>query len=148
MNNKPKRTEYKGNVYGPNTKAAYHGWIEYCQDVVITSATEESTKDGTGRYLSVEFIKIINGEGLGRKWVSNFNLVSPDPFEVEIAQKELAELCNAAGVKKLQDGGQLVGRVLNIKVNGNAVKCFSPLMAPPYVEESTESDGPSGMPWG
>ncbi len=137
MNNKPKRTEYKGNVYGPKTNAASLGWTDDWQDVVITNATGESTKDGTGKYLSVEFIKIINGEGLGRKWVSNFNLVSPDPFEVEIAQKELAELGKAAGVKKLQDEGQLVGRLLTIKVNGNAVKCFFPLMASPC----------SNMPW-
>ena len=147
MDKKPKRTEYKGTVCGPNTKAAYYGWANHCPDVVITSATEESTKYGTGSYFSVELMKIIDGEGLGRKWVLNFNLVSPDPVEADIAQKELAALCKAAGVNQLQYEGQLVGRILNIKVNGNAVKCFCPLMAPRYVEKPAESDGPPNMPW-
>jgi hypothetical protein len=93
------------------------GWYE----AEATKSELKDTKSG-GKMLSVAF-KIIDGEYAKRVVYANFNLVNANPMAVEIAQRELAALCDAAGVDELEDSADLHGVPVQIKLKieaGNA----------------------------
>lgn len=69
---------------------------------VVISTEKKQTKAKTGHYLSVEF-QVVVGEFAGKKLWANMNLDNPNQKAVEIAHRELATLCRAAGVAGLSD---------------------------------------------
>ena len=122
---------------------------------MITGTDEKVTKNKTGKYVSVEFT-LTGAPNDGRKVWTNLNLVNQNPVAVEIAFKELATICKAAGLtKKLEQLEELHNQSLTVKVavNGdrNVVKGYSSLNtaapAPASAPAASKSE-PGGMPWG
>lgn len=73
------------------------------------------TKSGNGSYLKCQF-EIIEGPHAGRKVFHNFNLDNPNQQAVEIARKQLAQLCEAQGKQAIQDSSELYGTPITIRV--------------------------------
>lgn len=93
------------------------GWYE----AEVTKSEIKPTKSG-GQMLSVAF-KIIEGEFAKRVVYANYNLVNANPQAVEIAKRELAALCDAAGIDEIEDSAELHGIPIQIKLKieeGNA----------------------------
>ena len=123
--------------------------LKNCHDVVISEAVHKITKKGNGNYLSVEFNAISCIFADHRKWVINLNLVNPNPLAVDIAKKDLASMCKAVGLSKIEHEDQLIGKRLSIKVDGSNVKGFYPLAVrvPPPPQAPVASCAPKEMPW-
>lgn len=82
---------------------------------MVTASEMKSTKDGTGQYLELT-VEIQSGQFQGRRLFDRLNLSNRNPKAVEIAQKQLAQLCHATGVLQVQDSQQLHNRPIVIKV--------------------------------
>lgn len=80
---------------------------EYLMQVVKSEMVETKAKNGQ-YYLKLEF-EVLDGEHSKRKVWSNLNLVNNNPVAVEIANKELATLCDAAGLPGITDSEELHG---------------------------------------
>lgn len=78
------------------------GWYK----LAITDSSMEPTDKGDGAYLKLEHT-VLEGVHKGRKVFNNLNLENPNPQAVEIAQQELAGLCQAVGVIRCEDSSQL-----------------------------------------
>lgn len=79
----------------------------------ITATGMKPNKQNDGHYLEVEF------ETPSGKIVMRYNLYNNNAQAVDIAQKQLAALCYATGVLKLdmqQQGREFVGKQLQIEV--------------------------------
>lgn len=87
------------------------GWYS----VVITDSEFKATSAGTGQYLKLRF-GVIDGEHQGRVLFTNLNLDNPNPKAVEIAQKDLAQICHAVGVMAPDDSTELHDKPLQAKV--------------------------------
>jgi len=133
-------------------------------NVIISDASVKQTKSGTGQYLSIQFT-VTGEQGRDRRVWTNLNLVNPNPVAVEIAQKDLANICTAAGIKGLlTDEQQLLGKALVIKVavdgDRNNVKGYSavgaitptapsaPTMTTTQILEPAIASSDDDMPWG
>lgn len=105
------------------------GWYT----AVIAQSATKQTKAGTGSYLSLMF-KIFGGDFNGRTVWINLNLDNPNAIAVEIAERELANICKAVGILAPDEPDELHGIPLRIKVairpetstfpEGNDVKGF------------------------
>ena len=84
-------------------------------EAMVTDSIMKSTKDGTGQYLELT-IEIQSGQFQGRRLWDRLNLANRNPKAVEIAQKQLAQLCHATGVLQVQDSQQLHNRPIVAKV--------------------------------
>lgn len=84
-------------------------------EAMVTDSTMKSTKDGTGQYLELT-IEIQSGQYQGRRLWDRLNLQNRNAKAVEIAQKQLAQLCHATGVLQVQDSQQLHNRPIVMKV--------------------------------
>lgn len=82
---------------------------------MVTASEMKSTKDGTGQYLELT-VEIQSGQFQGRRLFDRLNLSNRNPKAVEIAQKQLAQLCHATGVLQVQDSQQLHNRPMVMKV--------------------------------
>ena len=82
---------------------------------MVTASEMKSTKDGTGQYLELT-VEIQSGQFQGRRLFDRLNLSNRNPKAVEIAQKQLAQLCHATGVLQVQDSQQLHNRPIVMKV--------------------------------
>lgn len=82
---------------------------------MVTASEMKSTKDGTGQYLELT-VEIQSGQFQGRRLFDRLNLSNRNPKAVEIAQKQLAQLCHATGVMQVQDSQQLHNRPIVMKV--------------------------------
>ena len=82
---------------------------------MVTASEMKSTKDGTGQYLELT-VEIQTGQFQGRRLFDRLNLQNRNPKAVEIAQKQLAQLCHATGVLQVQDSQQLHNRPIVMKV--------------------------------
>ena len=87
------------------------GW--YLAEVVKSEM--KKTKAGTGSYLNVQ-LKVLDGEYKGRYLFTMLNLVNPNPQAVEIAQKELASMCEACGIDEIEDSTELHGIAMAVRV--------------------------------
>jgi len=87
------------------------GWYE----AEIVKSDLRDTKAKTGKYLSLEF-KILEEGYEGRKVWVNLNLVNPNTTAVEIAEKELATICDAVGVTTVEDSTELHNIPMGIKL--------------------------------
>ena len=74
----------------------------------ITKSEMKDTAAGTGKYLNLQ-MKVVDGEFAGRYLFTLLNLVNPNPVAVEIAQKELASICEACDIDELEDSTELHG---------------------------------------
>jgi len=81
----------------------------------IQKSEMKPTKAKTGSYLSCQ-LKVLEGEFKGRFLFNLLNLDNPNPVAVEIAQKELASICEACGIDELEDSTELHGIPMAIKV--------------------------------
>ena len=88
------------------------GW--YLAEIVKTEMKD--TKAGTGKYLTCQF-KVLEPEEFAKRYVFNLmNLVNPNQVAVEIAQKELASLCEACGLDEIEDSTELHGIPIGIQL--------------------------------
>lgn len=85
-------------------------------DAIVTDSEMRQTKDGLGQYLSLT-LEIQSGQFQGRKLFDRLNLQNRNPKAVEIAQRQLAQLCHATGIMQVQDSQQLHNRPLVVKVS-------------------------------
>lgn len=75
----------------------------------VTKSEYKPTSAKTGHYLTCQ-IKIIAPEEFKGRMVFNLmNLQNPNQTTVEIAQKELASMCEACGIDELEDSTELHG---------------------------------------
>lgn len=84
-------------------------------EAMVTASEMKTTKDGTGQYLEMT-IEIQAGQFQGRRMWDRLNLQNRNPKAVEIAQKQLAQLCHATGVLQVTDSQQLHNRPVVMKV--------------------------------
>ena len=83
---------------------------------MVTASQQKATKDGTGSYLELT-LEIQEGPFQGRRLWDRLNLQNKNPKAVEIAQKQLAQLCHATGVMQVNDSEQLHNRPVIVKVS-------------------------------
>lgn len=130
------------------------GWY----NVMITESEFKATAAGTGNYLKLR-LDVIDGEHQGRVVYTNLNLDNPNPKAVEIAQRDLAQICHAVGVLAPDDSTELHDKPLQAKVTirpardgydaQNEVKGYRPMgggAAP--ASAPTSATAPAGRkPW-
>lgn len=94
--------ERSSSSYGPLPPGEY--------ECMIVKSQTKTTKAGTGSYLELE-MHIISGDHTGRRHWERLNLDNPSKQTVEIARKQLAQLCLALDMAE-QHGDQIL---INIK---------------------------------
>lgn len=72
-------------------------------------------KSGNGQALNLTF-EVLDGQFKGRKVFSRLNIQHTNQQAEQIGQKQLSQLCHAAGVLKVNDSAQLHQRPVRIKV--------------------------------
>ena len=72
----------------------------------IIQSEMKDTKAGTGMYLEMR-IQILDEEYAGRLVFERLNLVNPNNTAVMIAQRTLADICEACGVLEVEDSEEL-----------------------------------------
>ena len=75
-------------------------------EAMVTDSTMKTTKDGSGQYLELT-LEVQAGQFQGRRLWDRININNRNQKAVEIAQRQLAQLCHATGVLQLQDSQQL-----------------------------------------
>jgi len=107
-------------------------------DVEIYNVSEKITKDGTGKYLTIQFGEIV-GDKFGHQWHIDIKFNNPDAIEAEIQQKELISIFKVVDCwDHKSTTNDLIGKSLAIRVDGDDIKGFFPLAVP---------DEPKEMPW-
>ena len=91
------------------------GW--YLAEVIKSEM--KATNAGTGKYLNLQW-KITEGEHKGRMFFTLMNLVNPNPIAVEIAQKELASVCEAMDIEELEDSVDLHETEIGVRLSVKA----------------------------
>jgi hypothetical protein len=81
---------------------------------VVTRTQLKDTKDGTGKYLEVEFDISSPAEFSNRKFWDRFNLINKNQDAVRIAKEQLADLAKAAGLDVLTDDTDLHGKEVTL----------------------------------
>lgn len=113
------------------------GWVI----AEVTKTEIKPTKAKTGKYLTCQF-KILEPEQYKGRMVFNLlNLVNPNQVAVDIAQKELASLCEACGIDELEDSVELHGIPLGLKLGIQAASADYPaknVIKAYKVEDDTE----------
>lgn len=74
--------------------------------VIITASEMKFTKTGDGQYLELT-LEVQGGEFSGRKLFDRLNLHNSNRQAVEIAQRQLSQICHAVGVLQVADSEQL-----------------------------------------
>lgn len=81
----------------------------------IIKSEMKDTKAGTGMYLELR-IQVLDEEYSGRLIFERLNLVNPNDTAVKIAQRTLADICEACGVLEVEDSEELHEIEMGIKV--------------------------------
>ena len=83
----------------------------------VTGTEMKPTKDGTGKYLNIEFT-VLEGEHKGRKVWDRLCLNHPNAQTVRIARGNLSALCRAIGVMQPRDSVELhnIPLVITVRV--------------------------------
>lgn len=81
---------------------------------IIQSDMKEN-KAQTGHYLELR-IQLLDEEYQGRLVFERLNLDNPNETAVKIAQRTLAEICNACGILELEDSEELHGIEMTVRV--------------------------------
>jgi hypothetical protein len=87
---------------------------EYLAKIVKTEI-KESQNNRRNKYWKLEFV-VIEGQYKDRKLWTNLNLINTNAQAVEIANKELATICEAAGKHNIDDTDELIGIPMKIRV--------------------------------
>lgn len=87
------------------------GW--YIGQIVQSEMKE--TKAGTGQYLELR-IQILEEPYVGRLVFDRLNLINPNETAVKIANRTLADICEAIGVMEIEDSEELHGQELKVKL--------------------------------
>ena len=74
--------------------------------VIVTASELKLTKDGTGQYLELS-LEVQDGPQRGAKLWDRLNLHNNNPKAVQIAQRQLSQLCHSVGVLQVNDSEQL-----------------------------------------
>lgn len=87
----------------------------YAAKCVKTSLHDTKSKDG--KYLKCEW-EILKGEYKGRKIFNNINIENPNSQAEEIAEKEIASMCDAIGIRpsKFDNSEMIHGIPIEIEV--------------------------------
>lgn len=104
------------NAEGVDTTSQFDAIPAGDYEAMVTASQEKTTKDGGGSYLELT-LEIQGGQFQGRRLWDRLNLQNRNPKAVEIAQKQLAQLCHATGVLQLNDSEQLHNRPVIVKVS-------------------------------
>lgn len=83
-------------------EALAEGWYV----AMITESEQKPTKAGDGSYLSLTW-EIDEGPAKGRKIWENLNLDNPNPKAVEIATRNLGDICRATGIMAPKNSEEL-----------------------------------------
>ena len=84
-------------------------------EAVITESEVRPTRNGTGKGVNLTF-EVVSGEAKGRKVWNWINFQHPNQEAQRIGQEELARICKAVRVERLQDTTQLHNIPLMITV--------------------------------
>lgn len=84
--------------------------------VIITGSEMKFTKDGSGQYLELA-LEVQGGEFANRKLFDRLNLHNSNRQAVEIAQRQLSQICHAVGVLQVADSEQLHFKPLTATVS-------------------------------
>lgn len=110
---------------------------------MATKAVVKDTKDGTGKYLSVQFQILEPAEFSKRMVFANYNIKNKSPQATQIGLRQLGQLWEAAGLGRIvKDENDLLDKAVMIRVairkddpNQNDVVSASPasgeIPAPP-----------------
>lgn len=82
---------------------------------VIESAELRTTKDGTGKYISVRF-SIIGSNYANRSVFANLNIVNKSQAAETIGREELGKIMRACGMETITDTDELIGAPIEIMV--------------------------------
>ena len=82
----------------------------------IDGAELKITQNQRGKYIAVRY-SITGPSHQGRVVFDNVNIVNDNPKAVEIGYERLARICKAIGRTVVQDTDQLIGGILDIKVD-------------------------------
>lgn len=104
------------NAEGVDTTSQFDAIPAGDYEAMVTASQEKTTKDGGGSYLELT-LEIQGGQFQGHRLWDRLNLQNRNPRAVEIAQKQLAQLCHATGVLQLNDSEQLHNRPVIVKVS-------------------------------
>jgi len=81
----------------------------------IIQSEMKDTKAGTGQYLEMR-IQVLDEPFTGRLVFERLNLINPNPTAVKIANRTLADICNAIDVDSFEDTEELHGIEFKIKL--------------------------------
>ena len=111
--------------------------------VIITDSELKQTKNGAGQYLSLT-LEIQGGEFAGRKLFDRLNLRNPSKTTQEIAERQLAQICNAVNEIHVADSVVLHHKPLiaitvvkpakDQYAAGNEIKGYKPM---PGIDQSS-----------
>lgn len=93
--------EIPQRTYGPLPAGEY--------EMMVIKSDNKVIKAGNGHYLELE-MQVISGEHSGRRHWERLNLDNPSKKTVDIAEEQLARLCAALGLAKLEDSEELHDR--------------------------------------
>jgi hypothetical protein len=103
------------NAEGVDITSHYEAIPAGDYEAMVTFSDMRTTKDGAGQYLELT-LEIQSGQYQGRKLFDRLNLANNNPKAVEIAQKQLAQLCHATGVMQVKNSEQLHNKPVIMKV--------------------------------
>ena len=83
--------------------------------VIIVDSEMKPTRDNRGQYLQLT-LEVIDGPYKGRKMWDRLNLNNPNQQAVEIAQRQLSQICHAVGVLQVNDSLELHDKPLVARV--------------------------------
>ena len=122
-------------------------------EAVITESEIRATKSGNGKGINLTF-EILSQEAKGRKVWAWINYQHPKQEAQRIGQEELARICKAVGVEKLQDTAQLHNLPLLITValdkndpTRNVIKGYKAKAAQPSGGGAQGASGSGDAPW-
>lgn len=84
-------------------------------EVMIIDSEEKYTAKGNGKYLQLT-LQVQSGEFTGRMLFDRLNLDNQNRTAVEIAQRQLSQICHAIGELRLTDSRQLHEKPLIARV--------------------------------
>lgn len=125
--------------------------------IELTKAAKEASNPNLGQYIKFK-MEVLDGKQKGRGIYVNLNIINKNQQAVEIANKELATLCRAAGHKGvLKDTNEIHGKpfTVSLKQTGkesdpygiqNAVKSYKAYAGPAVASGASTPKDESAKP--
>jgi hypothetical protein len=85
-------------------------------DVVIDGCDVKTTKDGSGQYLNLK-LKVVSDSYTNRIIFSMVNIRNKSEQAERIGQQQLRSILEAVNIQKLSDTDQLIGNIINVKID-------------------------------